>query len=110
MRLLLLLVLLVTQSFAQDKSGISVVQFSAAFVESNEINLKQLKDCSSETLHMGKHAEVFKNENIKYLPTLILYHNGDEIIRVESGISLKLPEDSVITIQDEIDKILESKF
>ena len=59
---------------------------------------------------MGKHAEVFKNENIKYLPTLILYHNGDEIIRVESGISLKLPEEAVITIQDEIDKILESKF
>ena len=54
--------------------------------------------------------KVFDNEKIKYLPTIILYHNGDEVIRVESGISLKLPENTIELIEEKIEEIIESKF
>ena len=49
-------------------------------------------------------------KKIKYLPTIILYHNGDEVVRIESGISLKLPENTIKLIEEEIDLIIESKF
>ena len=47
---------------------------------------------------------------ISTLPTIILYHNGEEIIRIESGISLKLPENTIQLIEEEIEEIIESKF
>ena len=53
---------------------------------------------------------MFDNENIKYLPTIVLYHNGEEIIRIESGISLKLPENTIKLIEEQIEEIIESKF
>ena len=53
---------------------------------------------------------LFDEEKIKYLPTIILYHNGDEVVRVESGISLKLPENTIELIEDKIEEIIESKF
>ena len=37
-------------------------------------------------------------------------HNGKEVVRVESDITLKLPDDSLEVIQNEIDLIIESKF
>ena len=59
---------------------------------------------------MGKHPDVFEREKIVFLPTVILYHNGKEIVRVESDITLKLPENTLDVIQEEIDLIIESKF
>ena len=52
----------------------------------------------------------YLKEKIKYLPTIILYHNGDEIMRVESGISLKLPDDCEQKILEEIEEIIGNKF
>ena len=59
---------------------------------------------------MGKHPDIFDREKIIFLPTLVLYHNGKEIVRVESDITLKLPEDALDVLQEEIDLIIESKF
>ena len=110
MRIWLILLLLPIQNLiAQNfKSEISVVQFSAPFT--SESSLKNFKTYNTYTFHITEKKEVFEKEKIKYLPTLILYHNGDEVLRIESGISLKLPDDSVEIIQENIDKIIESKF
>ena len=62
------------------------------------------------TFKITEKKEVFEKEKIKYLPTIILYHNGDEVVRVESGISLKLPENTIELIEEKIDEIIESKF
>ncbi len=112
MRIWLILLLLPIQNLiAQNfKSEISVVQFSAPFTSESEISLKNFKTYNTYTFHITEKKEVFEKEKIKYLPTLILYHNGDEVLRIESGISLKLPDDSVEIIQQNIDKIIESKF
>ena len=95
------------QSF---KDHISIVQFSAPFTQDAEISLKPFKAHQVYTFCITEKKEIFDKENIKYLPTVVLYHNGEEVVRVESGITLKLPENSESIIQKHIDKIVESKF
>ena len=95
---------------AQVKDDISVVQFSAEFVKSSEISLNAFKDYNIQTLYIEKHGDIFKKENIKFLPTIVLYNDGEEVITIESGISMKLPENTQKTIQQYIDKILETRF
>ena len=96
-----------SQNFKDD---ISVVQFSAPFTKDSEISLKKFKDHNVYTFYITDKKEIFEKEKIKYLPTIILYHNGDEIMRVESGISLKLPDDCEQKILEEIEEIIGNKF
>ena len=110
MRWLVLLFPILSLTAQDYKSEISVVQFSAPFTIESEISLKKFKSHNTYTFHINEKKEYFEEENIKYLPTLILYHNGEEVTRIESGISLKLPDDSIEKIQKQIDKIIESKF
>ncbi len=98
---------LVAQAF---KDEISVVQFSASFTKASEISLKKFNDHNTYTFLINEKKSVFDNEKIKYLPTIVLYHNGEEIIRIESGISLKLPENTIKLIEEHIEEIIESKF
>jgi len=96
---------------AQDyKQDISIVQYSAPFTTEAEISLKPFKTYNIYTFCITEKKDVFDKNKIKYLPTVVLYHNGKEITRVESGISLELPEDTKEIIEKEIEKILESKF
>ena len=111
MKWLYILILPLYTLTAQDfKSDISVVQFSAPFTKSSEISLKPFKSYNTHTFHITEKKKIFDDEKIKYLPTIILYHNGDEVVRIESGISLKLPENTIKLIEKEIDLIIESKF
>lgn len=95
---------------AQVKDDISVVQYSAKFVEANELDLSYFRDYNIQTLHMGSNSEIFKKEGIKFLPTVILYSDGEVILKIESDISLKLPVNCRELIQDEIDLLLEERF
>lgn len=107
------IVLFLTTAFCYSqnfKDDISVVQFSAPFTKSSEISLKKFNDHNTYTFHITEKKEVFDKEKIKFLPTIILYHNGDEVIRIESGISLKLPDDCEQQILEQIESIIESKF
>ena len=92
-------------SFAQ----IEIVQFSAEFLKDNEISLKSFR-YDTKTLYMSKAQDQFKKLNIKYIPTVVLFYNGEEVYRVESGITLKLPDNSIQLIENEIEEIIESKF
>mgnify|MGYP003121420641 FL=1 len=89
---------------------IEIVQFSAEFLKENEVSLKPFKAYDAKTLYMSKESAMFKKLDIKYIPTLILFNNGEEIIRVESGISLKLPDNAIRRIEEEIEEIIDSKF
>ena len=92
-------------SFAQ----IEIIQYSAEFLKSNEISLNSFR-YDTKTLYMSKAQDEFKKLNIKYLPTIVLFYNGEEVYRIESGISLKLPENSIELIENQIEEIIESKF
>ena len=89
---------------------IEIVQFSAEFLKDNEISLKSFKSYETKTLYMSKESAMFKKLDIKYIPTLVLFNNEEEVYRVESGITLKLPENSIELIEDQIEEIIESKF
>ena len=98
---------------AQNKEGISVVQYSADFVKNNELDLSKMtnkKINNYETLYLSNNSKAFKKENIKYLPTVVLYNNGSELKRIESNISLELPKNTFDLIYTEIEKLLKNKF
>ena len=95
-------------SFAQ--SDIEIVQYSAEFVKENEIDLKPFRQYNVKTLYMSKASNVFAKHKVEYIPSIILFYNGEEVYRVEAGISLKLPEDTIDQINEEIETIIESKF
>ena len=92
------------------KDGISIVQFSAEFCADGEIDLKPFRSHNIHEFDLAKHGEIFANEKIEFLPTLILYQNGKEIKRIEAGISLKLDDECIGIMQKEIDGLLSSKF
>lgn len=107
----IIIFLFVANTNAQKfKEDISVVQFSAPFTKDSEISLKKFDDYNIYTFSILEKKEIFEKENIKYLPTIVLYNNGEEVVRVESGISLKLPENTLEIIEEKIDEIIESKF
>tara|TARA_R100000655_G_scaffold2690_1_gene10475 strand:- start:300 stop:623 length:324 start_codon:yes stop_codon:yes gene_type:complete len=92
-----------------SSAQIEIIQYSAEFVKSNEISLNPFR-YDTKTLYMSKAQDEFKKLNIKYLPTIVLFYNGEEVYRIESGISLKLPENSIELIENQIEEIIESKF
>ena len=97
-------------SFAQIKDGISVVQYSAKFLKNNELDLKAFKEYNIQTLYMSEDKKAFEAEKIEFLPTIILYSDGEVILKIESDISLKLPANAKELITEEIDLLLEQRF
>jgi hypothetical protein len=106
----ILLLLFTVTGYSQYKDGISVVQFSAEFVKDNEISLKKFDDHNTHLFYLSKHSDHFTKEEIIYIPTIILFHNGEEILKIESGVTLKLPENTIDKIENAINEILENTF
>ena len=92
-------------NFAQTES-ISIVQYSASFAE--QVTLEDYKDYNSKTYFVSKSPDKFKD--IKYYPTIVLFNDGEEELRIESGISLKLPEDWKEQLNEHIDLLLSQRF
>ena len=92
-------------NFAQTES-ISIVQYTASFAQ--QVTLEDYKDYNSKTYFVSKSPDKFKN--IRYYPTIVLYNDGEEELRIESGISLKLPEDWKEQLNEHIDLLLSQRF
>ena len=92
-------------NFAQTES-ISIVQYTASFAE--QVTLEDYKDYNSKTYFVSKSPDKFKD--IRYYPTIVLYNDGEEELRIESGISLKLPEDWKEQLNEHIDLLLSQRF
>ena len=92
-------------NFAQTES-ISIVQYTASFAE--QVTLEDYKDYNSKNYFVSKSPDEFKN--IRYYPTIVLYNDGEEELRIESGISLKLPEDWKEQLNEHIDLLLSQRF
>ena len=105
MRCVIIAFFLTFVSFAQTES-ISIIQYTASFAE--QVNLEDYKDYNSKTYFISKSPDEFKN--IKYYPTIILFNDGEEELRIESGITLKLPEDWKQQLDEHIDELLSQRF
>jgi hypothetical protein len=97
-------------SFGQYKDDISVVQFSAKFLVDKQISLKKFKEFNTHTLFISEHGKFFKEEEVEYLPTIIIYNNGDVVFRIDGGISLELPENTIEQLQKELNELQSNKF
>jgi len=107
----LLTVLFVSIASSQNyKENVSVVLFSASFVE--QISIKKYNKHNTYVFDFEniKHEDYFIKENIEFLPSIVLYNNGKEIYRIEADITLKMPEDYKTKLEKEIDKLIEDKF
>ena len=105
MRCVIIAFFLTFASFAQTES-ISIIQYTASFAE--QVTLEDYKDYNSKTYFVPKSPDKFKD--IKYYPTIILFNNGEEELRIESGISLKLPDNWKELLNEHIDLLLEQRF
>tara|TARA_R100000988_G_scaffold100915_1_gene72499 strand:- start:369 stop:698 length:330 start_codon:yes stop_codon:yes gene_type:complete len=109
MRFLILLFCLTLQ--AQDyKDGISIVQFSAEFTKDSEISLKPFRSYNTHLFYMGKQPKIFESNKIIYIPSICIFNDGELIKKIESGINLKLPENTLDIINKEIENILNRQF
>jgi hypothetical protein len=102
--------LFTTLTFSQYKDDISVVQFSAKFLIDKQIPLKKFKEFNTHTLFISEHSKFFKEEEVEYLPTIIIYNNGDVVFRIDGGISLELPENTIEQLQEELNELQSNKF
>ena len=102
--------LFTTLTFGQYKDDISVVQFSAKFLIDKQISLKKFKEFNIHTLFISEHSEFFKEEKVEYLPTIIIYNNGDVVFRIDGGMSLELPENTIKQLQEELNELQSNKF
>ncbi len=99
-----------TVSSQYYKEKISVVLFKADFAQ--EISLKDYREHNTYVFDFenSKHEDYFIDDEIEFLPTLILFNNGKEIYRIEAGITLKMPVDYKTRLEKQIDKLIENKF
>ena len=94
---------------AQNKDDITVIYYSAKFIE--DISLTEFEDYNLQKFYMGNSQKVFAAENVKFLPTVILYNDGEEIIKLEGDISLKIkPENWRNILLENIDALLSQRF
>lgn len=107
MRCVIIAFFLTFASFAQTES-ISIIQYTAGFAE--EVSLDNFRDYNIETLFISKSKDAFNKNDIKYLPTIVLYNDGEEELRIESGISLKLPDNWKEKLNEHIDLLLSQRF
>ena len=102
------IVLFVTAVINAQTESISIVQYTASFAQ--EISLDDYKDYNVETLFMSNSKKLFDKNKIQYLPTVILYNDGEEELRIEGNIRLELPENWKQLVNEHIDLLLEQRF
>tara|TARA_R100001129_G_scaffold86713_3_gene58987 strand:+ start:163 stop:510 length:348 start_codon:yes stop_codon:yes gene_type:complete len=102
------IVLFVTAVINAQTESISIVQYTASFAQ--EISLDDYKDYNVETLFMSNSKKLFDKNKIQYLPTVILYNDGEEELRIEGNIRLELPGNWKQLVNEHIDLLLEQRF
>ena len=84
----------------------AVVQVNASWNYKNRLNINKLEDCYLAEVDLSNKTigAVIQSEwNIKVVPTIIIFENGQEVKRFEPGIALKFDERTVLeSIRKEI--------
>ena len=90
--------------------GIVVVEYWAEWNNTNKFKeFKELKDCTVYRACISSCSDAAGKYNIKAIPTVIIYDNGEEIARFTPNIMLQL-EATGKDVQSAIDEIVLNKF
>ena len=88
---------------------VSVVHFNSEWNADNNFNISLLKDCEIDSIVICNNPDLQELHEIKSVPTIIIFDEGEEIVRFEGNIMMQL-EVTRKDIQKQIDKILLAKF
>jgi hypothetical protein len=88
---------------------VSVVHFNSEWNADNNFDVTVLKDCDVDTVVICTNPELKEKHNIKSVPTIIVFDEGDEVARFEGNIMMELKATKK-EIQKEIDSIYLTKF
>ena len=98
------------KTFKKTQTGITIVEFWADWNKKNEcLWVKDLKN--TKCFRIDIKTSTAEDYNIKVLPTIIVFNNGEEIKRFEGNIKFQLCEvETPLKVQKIIDKLLVNKF
>ena len=107
MKKILILMFFGNSAFAQ----IQVSQFNAEWNSANAVSwIQDLEDCKSKSyVDIGKDQESQKKYKISSIPTIIIFKDGEEVIRFQADLSFKMVATKE-EVQEEIDNQLMSDF
>ena len=112
-KILLILFMIIASSVnGQSPCGdnLCVVQFNAGFNEVNKVTwVSKLTDCSNKFIDIQTNTTAAGKYKIVVVPTLVIYHNGEEIDRFQANIMMKM-EATKEEVQEKIDEILMDSF
>ena len=102
--------LLNDKTFYKSQEGLTIVEFWAEWNKNNEcVWIKDIEDATYYRINLDSDAA--KNYEIKVLPTLIVFNNGEEIKRFEGNLSFKLcPKSTPKKVKKIVKKVLISKI
>ena len=111
---LLVILLMLISSTASGQSpceeDLCVVQFNAGFNEANKVIwVSELSDCDTKFIDIMKDTKAASKYKIVVVPTIIIYNEGEEIVRFQANIMMKM-ETTQKEIQDKIDETIMSDF
>ena len=111
---LLILLMMFISNTANGQSpceeDLCVVQFNAGFNEANKVIwVSELSDCDTKFIDIMKDTKAASKYKIVVVPTIIIYNEGEEIVRFQANIMMKM-ETTQKEIQNKIDEIIMSDF
>jgi hypothetical protein len=102
--IVLLLMCASLKALGQNMDGKVVIEFNAGFNTKNGYeDLSYLKGCRLYRIDIEKNPKLKTQYQIKSVPTLILFVDGDEKWRWEAGLDMRVRTDYFI-IQQTIDR------
>lgn len=91
-------------------NGVNVVEYWAGWNQANQFNgLEKLKECDVYRVDIGSYMDLQSKNEIKSIPTVVIYNNGIEVKRFEAGVMFTL-EVEKRDIQASVDSVVLSKF
>ena len=99
-------------TFSKTQKGLTVVEFWAEWNEGNKCYwVEDFREIKLYRLDIGEYAGTAQEYDIKVLPTIILFDNGEEVVRFQGDIQFKLcPHETPKKLQEAIDGILVDRF
>ena len=96
--------------FLTSHTQITVKHFNADWNESNTVTwLGKLTDCTTKYYDITKYPALQKKYRVVVVPTIIVFHEGEEVKRFPADISFAMKATKE-EVQEKIDEILMDSF
>ena len=89
---------------------VTVKQFNADWNKTNSVTwLGKLTDCNVKSYDITKYPNLQKKYNVVVVPTIIIFHDGEEIKRYQANIMMQI-EAKLEEVQNLVDETVMNSF